>query len=337
MAETPRDLTLKVMMVEIEQYSVGKESLGGQLELGGIKAFQAGAIAMVLASSFLVAVVPNFSKLAYQSGASVPLVIIGRFVVTVLLLGAMLIVQRRSLFTSMRVLGLCLIGGIATAFMSFGVLSAITRIDLSLVILIFYLHPIFIAWFGHVRGTYALSRFRVFCCVLILVGLALALSVSLARLDALGVALALVGACGAAGLLVANGEAVREAGTVIVNFYTAIVALVPACAIGIVIGPLDFPGTNVGWFGLFGTGAAMCLGLALFFAAIPPIGLVRATMITVVEPVFAILLAMVLFGERLSAVQWFGVAGVVAGLLLLETPIDVANRLLGAFRSDRPA
>jgi drug/metabolite transporter (DMT)-like permease len=289
---------------------------------------------MVLVSSFLVAVVPNFSKLAYQSGASVPLVIAGRFVVTVLLLGVMLVSQRRSIFTSMRVLRFCLVGGIATAFMSFGVLTAITRIDLSLVILIFYLHPILIAWFGHVRGTYALNRFRLFCCALILVGLSLALSVSLARLDAMGVALAFIGACGAAGLLVANGEAVGEGGTVIVNFYTAIVALVPACAIGIVIGPLSFPGTGTGWFGLLGTGAAMCLGLALFFAAIPPIGLVRATMITVAEPVFAILLAMVLFGERLSAVQWFGVVAVVVGLLLLETPVNATSRLLRVFRGD---
>jgi len=120
---------------------------------GGVQTLQAGAIAMVLVSSFLVSIGPNFSKLAYQSGASVPLVIAGRFAVTVLLLGALLIGQRRSILASNRVLRLCLLGGIANAFTSFGVLSAITRIDLSLVILIFYLHPIFIAWLGHMRGT----------------------------------------------------------------------------------------------------------------------------------------------------------------------------------------
>jgi hypothetical protein len=120
----------------------------------------------------------------------------------------------------------------------------VANTDERLAILIVYLHPILVAWFGHMRGTYALNRFRLFCCALILIGLALALSVSLARLDAMGVALALVGAGGAAGLLVANGEAVGEGGTIIVNFHTAIVALLPACAIGIV----------------------MCLGLALFFA-----------------------------------------------------------------------
>jgi len=282
----------------------------------------------VLVSSLLVSVAPNFSKLAYQSGASVPLVMAGRFLVTVLLLGAVLPWQRRSLLTSGRVLRLCLLGGISNAFLSFGMLTAITRIDLSLVILIFYLHPIFIAWFGHLRGTYDLSRFRLLCCALILVGLALALSLSFERLDALGVACAVISACGAAVLIIANGEATREAGAVLVNFYTAGVALLPACAMGIVVGPLDLPRTGMGWLGLFGTGAAMSLGFVLFFAAMQPIGMVRATMLTVVEPVFTILLAMALFGERLSAIQWLGVFVVVAGLLLLETPANVANRLL---------
>jgi drug/metabolite transporter (DMT)-like permease len=289
---------------------------------------------MVLVSSLLVGVVPNFSKLAYQSGASVPLVIASRSVVTVLLMGAALVVRRRSLVTSSRVLRLCLIGGIAMVFMSFGVLGAIARIDLSLVILILYLHPILIAWFGHLRGTYVLNRFRLFCCGLMLVGLALALSVNLARLDARGVALALIGTFGAAGLVVASGEAIKESNTLIVNLYTAIAAFVPAFGVGILIGSLDFPGTGLGWVGLVGTGTAMCLGLAFFFAALPPIGVVRATMITVIEPVFGILLAMLLFGERLSAVQWSGVAIVVAGLLLLETPMDAANRLLSIVRSD---
>src|SRR5262245_19978513 len=292
---------------------------------------------MVLVSSLLVSIAPNFSKLAYQSGASVPLVVAGRFLVTVLLLGVMLLWQRRSFVTSGRVLRLCLLGGVSNAFASFGLLTAITRIDLSLVILIFYLHPIFIAWFGHLRGTYDLNRFRLLCCALILVGLALALSVSFDRLDAMGMACAVIAACGAAALIIANGDATREVGAVLVNFYSATVALVPACIVGAVVGPLDLPGTGTGWLGLLGTGSAMCLGFALFVAAMPPIGMVRATMLTVVEPVFTILLAMALFAERLSAVQWFGVAVVVGGLLLLETPLGTVNRMLGVLRGDRPA
>jgi drug/metabolite transporter (DMT)-like permease len=298
---------------------------------------QAAAIAVVLASSIFVAVVPNFSKLAYESGASVPLVIAARFVVTILLLGLLMLARRHSFHASRRVLRLCLIGGIAAAAMTFGILTAITLIDISLVILILYLHPILIAWIGHVRGTYMLSRVRLCCCLLILAGLALALSVSFARLDVLGVALAFIGASGCAGLVVANGEAVSEGGTVKVNFYTGIAALVLVSIVGMAIGPQTFPGTGIGWIGLAGTGAAFCLGLALFFAAVPYIGLERATLIGVIEPVLAIFIAMALFGERLTAVQWLGVVTVVAGLLLLEVPAKQINRLFRLVRSEPSA
>ena len=298
---------------------------------------QVTAIAVVLASSIFVAIVPNFSKLAYESGASVPLVIAARFVVTILLLGLLMLAGRQSFRASKRVLRLCLIGGGAAAAMTFGILTAITLVDISLVILILYLHPIMIAWTGHVRGTYVLSRFRLCCCLLILAGLALALSVSFTKLNLLGVALAFIGAGGCAGLVVANGEAVGEGGTVKVNFYTAIAALVLVAAIGMSIGPQTFPGTGTGWVGLVGTGAAFCCGLALFFAAVPYIGLERATLIGVIEPVLAIFIAMALFGERLTAIQWLGVAIVVAGLLLLEVPAKQVNRVFRPFRSEPPA
>jgi drug/metabolite transporter (DMT)-like permease len=236
----------------------------------------------------------------------------------------MLVVGRHTFRTSRRVLRLCVIGGVATAAMSMGILTAITRLDLSLVILILYLHPLMIAWIGHMRGTYVLDRYRLAFCCLILVGLALALSVRFDRLDMVGIALAFIGACGAAGLVVFNSDAVGEGGTVVVNFYTAIVALILVCLVGPAIGSISWPVTGVGWLGVIGTGIAFCLGLALFLAAIPRIGMVRATLIAVI----AIFLAMAMFGERLTVLQWTGVALVVVGLLLLEAPIKDVKRLL---------
>lgn len=290
---------------------------------------QPAAIGMVIVSAVLIAAVPSFGKLAYESGASVLLVVAVRFLITMLWLTVFLARARRGISTSARVFRLSLIGGIGAAAMSIGIISAIARIDLSLVILIVYVHPMFVAWIGHLRGTYELSRFRVFCCLLILLGLALALSVSFARLDALGVAFAFLGAIGATVMLIANGDAVHEGGSLIVNFYTAATALILVSIVGFIVGPMVPPGTETGWIGLLGMGTAFCLGLVLFLAAIPTIGVTRATLLSVLEPVMGILLAMLLFGDRLAAVQWAGVAVVIGGLLLLEIPLNDLNRLLG--------
>jgi drug/metabolite transporter (DMT)-like permease len=287
------------------------------------------AVGMIFASSILIAAVPNFAKLAYDSGASILLVMLGRSVVSVLLLGAALLALRRSLAASARVLWLCLLGGTASALMSFGFLGSIASIDISLAILIFYLHPIVIAWIDQVRGTYNLTSARIGYCAVILAGLALALSVRLDDLAPSGIALAFVGALAAAVLVVANGEAVKETGSVLVNFYTTLIALGFIGLANVIVGDAVMPGTTVGWLGIAGAGAAFCLGLALFFAAVPTIDVARASLIAIVEPLFAILLAMALFGEHLGMLQWIGVATVMLGLGLLELPPNTIVRLLG--------
>jgi drug/metabolite transporter (DMT)-like permease len=290
---------------------------------------QIAAVGTILASSVLIAAVPNFAKLAYDSGASILLVMLGRSVVSVTLLGAALLMLRRSFAVSPRVLRLCVVGGAAAALMSFGFLGSIASIDISLAILIFYLHPVMIAWIGQIRGTYRLTFVRCCYCIIILTGLALALSVRLADLAPTGMALAFLGALAVSVMVVANGDAVREAGSIQVNFYITLMALGFICVANLVVGEPVLPGTTLGWLGIIGAGAAFCLGLALFFAAVPTIDVARASFIAIVEPVFAILLAMALFGERLGLLQWVGVAIIILGLALLELPPGTLSRLLG--------
>lgn len=290
---------------------------------------QIAAVGMILASSLLIAAVPNFAKLAYDSGASILLVMLGRSLVSVLLLGAALLMLRRTFAARARVLWLCALGGGASALMSFGFLGSIASIDISLTILIFYLHPVMIIWIGRLRGTYELTIARFFYCIIILAGLALALSVRLAALDPAGVGLAFLGAFAAAALVVANGDAVKDAGSILVNFYTTLIALGFICIASAIVGDLVVPGTTLGWFGIVAAGAAFCLGLGLFFAAISTIEVARASLIAIVEPLFAILISMALFGERLGLLQWIGVAIVLLGLALLELPPSALGRMFG--------
>src|SRR5262249_50398212 len=156
----------------------------------------------------------NFAKLAYDSGASILLVMLGRSVVAVILLGAVLLALRRSFAVSSRVVRLCAWGGAASALMSFGFLGSIASIDISLAILIFYLHPVMSACIGQVRGTYRLTFARCCYCVIILAGLALALSVRLADLAPSGIALAFLGALACSAMVIANGDAVQETGSI---------------------------------------------------------------------------------------------------------------------------
>jgi drug/metabolite transporter (DMT)-like permease len=55
-----------------------------------------------------------------------------------------------------------------------------------------------------------------------------------------------------------------------------------------------------------------------FFAAFRYISPVRATMISNLEPLLGVLIAVAVLGEHLGGWQWLGVGVVVAGLVLFE-------------------
>jgi drug/metabolite transporter (DMT)-like permease len=74
----------------------------------------------------------------------------------------------------------------------------------------------------------------------------------------------------------------------------------------------------VGWLGLAGAGGGVTIGLVAFFAAFRFIGPVRATMLSNVEPLLGVLFAIAVLGERLTSLQWTGVALAVAALTLFE-------------------
>lgn len=69
----------------------------------------------------------------------------------------------------------------------------------------------------------------------------------------------------------------------------------------------------------------MCLAYVLFGAGLRRVPASAATTLTLLEPVVAAVLSVVVVGERLGAQSWFGMALIAAGLLLTSTgnrPVD---------------
>jgi drug/metabolite transporter (DMT)-like permease len=130
-------------------------------------------------------------------------------------------------------------------------------------------------------------------------------------------------------MLIVNGDAVSEAGPIVVSFYTTLISFGAVCLASIFVGAVAVPETPLGWAGFFGAGSCYCLGLALFVAAVRYIDVARASLIGLIEPLIAILLAMALFHQYLSSLQWLGVGIVLFGLALLELPPAVIGKILG--------
>jgi drug/metabolite transporter (DMT)-like permease len=82
--------------------------------------------------------------------------------------------------------------------------------------------------------------------------------------------------------------------------------------------PLDVPDGT--WPALLGLGLlATALAIGAFYAGVRRVGGARASLISTVEPVYTVALAVLLFGEQLTALQLAGGALVVGAVILAET------------------
>lgn len=99
---------------------------------------------------------------------------------------------------------------------------------------------------------------------------------------------------------------------------TWLVIVVIAAAVGEPALPWQVPGDA--WPGLLAIGVlATAVAIQAFYAGVARIGAAQAALVSMLEPVFAVTLAVLLLGERLDALQMLGAAFVATGVVLAQT------------------
>jgi drug/metabolite transporter (DMT)-like permease len=106
--------------------------------------------------------------------------------------------------------------------------------------------------------------------------------------------------------------------TAVMTTSTAAVFALLVLVTGGSISPADVPADA--WPPLLAIGlVAGAIAMAAFYAGVRRIGGARAALVSTVEPVYTIVMAMLLFGERLTPIQFVGGALVIGAVILAET------------------
>ena len=264
-------------------------------------------------------------KLAYENGATVGTLLAVRFTLAAILFWA-LVFARGGAAAELRglarrdvaiALGLGAVGYAAQAGLFF---SALERIDASLLSLLLYTFPAMVAVTAIVLGRERADAIRFGALALASVGLVLVLAnAQPGALDTVGAALAL----GAAVvyttyILVSQGVAGRI-GPTLLSALVCSGAAVTLSAGSALLGDLR-PGevSAAGWGWLAGIALVSTVAaVSLFFAGLKRVGPTTASILSTVEPVVTVLLAFLVFGELLGALQLLGGALVIAAVLVL--------------------
>ncbi|WP_299617711.1 DMT family transporter [Pelagibius sp.] len=270
------------------------------------------ALALISAGSF--GFIISLARLTYEAGSNPLTVIFFRALVPSLLLLALLALRRHRFavqpgaFWPMTgvVIGQL---GIALCY-----LSAVAYIPVSLAALVFYAYPLLVALLMVLSGRSAAAWPMVLAFLAAFAGLVLALAPSFAGLDPRGLALA--GGSTLSGLLLflSADRLPGRQDVLAVALYANLVAALIVGPLALALGVFALPASGLGWSCL----AGVCLGfLAAFFSMIGAIryaGALKAALVFNLEPLVAILSAILLLGESLDLTQALGVALVLAAL-----------------------
>jgi drug/metabolite transporter (DMT)-like permease len=116
----------------------------------------------------------------------------------------------------------------------------------------------------------------------------------------------------------AETGAAAAAATALMMTATAVTYWVSAFAVGRPVLPGQVPGDAWPWLIAIGTVSAF-IAIQGFYAGAQRVGAAQAALISTVEPIWTIVLAAILLGERLGPVQVVGGALILGGVILAQT------------------
>ena len=267
------------------------------------------------------------ARLAFDHGTDVATAVAFRSGVTALAVGLLLALQRVPCRLEPRERRALPLIGALVAVQSWCLYSSVARLPVALALLAFNTYPLWTALWARLLYRHRAERRVLLTMPVLLAGLALALDVfgaasglgagaQWSRIGA-GVAFAL-GAAAIFGLalVLTQHEAGRLDGRLRTAVTMAIVALLALLLIALQDGP-QLPRAAAGWWGLAVLTTLYGTAFTIMFTVLPRLGVVGSSPIMNVEPVFALVLAWVLLGQKIAALQVLGGLVVVAAVMAL--------------------
>ncbi|MER5319945.1 DMT family transporter [Streptosporangium roseum] len=282
-------------------------------------------VVATLVSAAAFGLMPVFAFYAYGTGMSVTTLLLLRFAIAaVVFLGWLGLRGRLGRLTGRQWATLALLGGGMYAAQSLLYFTAVQRIAPALAVLLLYLYPGLVSILSAVVERTRMSWSVVGPILVSLAGLTLVVGRLDAGLDLPGV-LAAVGAAVAYAFYIVLGSRVSASlSPTVTTAYLTMFATGSFALLGLALGGLDLGFAPAGW----GWAAAVAivstvLAIALFFVGATTLGPVRASILSMLEPVVAVLAAWLLLGGALSWPQLAGGAVVLAGAVwgILATPV----------------
>jgi drug/metabolite transporter (DMT)-like permease len=283
---------------------------------------------LCLASGAAFGTMAVFGKLAYEGGATVGTLLAVRFILAAALFW--LLVWARGSGERVRSLGRREVGaGLALGACGYALqaglfFGALERIDASLLSLLLYTYPAMVAVAAVALGRERIDGRRLAALALASGGLVLVVAgAGTGAREPLGAALALAAAVVYSTYILVSEPFARRLEPQVLAALVATGAAATLTAGSAALGELrpgDLSAAGWGWLVCLAVVSTVA-AIGLFFAGLRRAGPTTASILATVEPLVTVLLAFLVFGETLGAIQLVGGAFVLAAVPVLHARI----------------
>jgi drug/metabolite transporter (DMT)-like permease len=261
-----------------------------------------------------------FAKLAYRAGFDVSSLLTLRFALAAVVLWAIVAVRRPAWPAARTVAIAIALGAVGYAAQAAAFLASLQHIDAGLASLLLYTYPTLVLLGAIALRRERATRRRVAALAAASAGALLVLvGGGAGALDATGVALALAAAVAYTGYIL---SADRVAGATDPFLLTALIvtsAAVVTTGEALATGGPQLDVTAGGWAAVAGVAlVSTVVPVVAFLLGLRRVGPATASIVSSVEPLVTVVLAMLVFGERLTGVQALGGAFVVGAVVLVN-------------------
>jgi drug/metabolite transporter (DMT)-like permease len=277
-------------------------------------------VALCVVSAVGFGLMAIFAKEAYRGGAGVPTLLSLRFTLAAAAFWAIVAVRRPARPERRTILAGLGLGAVGYALQSGAYFAALTRIDASLTSLLLYTYPALVFAAALVLGRERVDRRRLVALALASAGAALVLlGGGAGSPDGLGVALGLGAAVAYTVYILTADRITHRIDPFLLSALVTTGAAVSVWSYTAISGRLDVAFGARGWIALAGLSLlSTVLPIRAFLAGLPKVGPATASIVSTIEPVVTVSLAVAVLGEGFAPIQGLGAVLVLGAVVLLQ-------------------
>ena len=276
-------------------------------------------ILIVLLSSLCFAIVPSSAKISLDFGSSLFILLFSRCLIGLILLLPFLFFQKESVLIKKNFFLPVLFSSFVSVSLIAAVYHAIEFIDIALGMTIVYAFPIGIALITSIRGEEKYSLKEWLSILTVIFGLFILVYDEIFTGSLYGILICIISLILMTTFVYTSSKLADRLGSIVLNFHINLWSL-----IFLLISYLSFyftlkiPDNSIGLITLFFNGLFYILSYTLFFWGSRFIGVTRTSVLSLTDPIFATVIAMIFLNQFLSIIESLGFIVVLLSIYFFE-------------------